>query len=341
MRWLRRPASQRQRHADPADSFALPERRSRLDRIYQHTTLPLSSFDQLYMKPLKRYAALVQGLPAHDEPYAYPEGLLDRSLVLIESISMLRRSRLLPPGAAPEDQAQQAEAWSVALVYAVLLTELNGLADTRRSGKDGYAQLLDRDILDWLQTFPKIWNQLTAVAAGRLNMTGALGELVAEAHRTLEESATSTRDRQLKEPQEAAAEPTNHSDQTAPKENQGVAFLNWLSNLIAQRQLAVNQADAMVHVIDGQAFLCSPALFQHYCRDHHEASPEGGFDDLGWRTIQRSFEALRIHRKRPDGKSIWFCEFGHPPRRLNGYWIDADSLLNRASGEATTEVTVP
>ena len=334
MRWLRRPASQRQRHAAPADSFALPERRSRLDRIYQHTTLPLGSFDHLYLMPLKRYAALVQRLPAHDEPYAYPEGLLDRSLALIESILMLRRSRLLPPGAAPEDQAQQAEAWSLALAYAVLLTELNRLADTCwNGGEDGYAQLLDRDILDWLQTFPKIWNQLTAVAAGRLNMTGALGELVAEAHRTLEESATSTRDRQLKEPQEAAAEPTNHSDQTAPKENQGLAFLNWLSNLIAQRQLAVNQADAMVHAIDGQAFLCSPALFQHYCRDHHEASPEGGFDDLGWRTIQRDFEGLQLHRKRPDGKSIWTYEAawpGYPPRRLSGYLMNAKAIFERA-----------
>jgi hypothetical protein len=333
MRWLHRPASQRQRHAAPADSFALPERRSRLDRISQHTTLPLSSFDQLYMKPLKRYAALVQGLPAHDEPYAYPEGLLDRSLVLIESILMLRRSRLLPPGAAPEDQAQQAEAWSLALTYAVLLTELNRLADTRGNG-DGYAQLLDRDILDWLQTFPKIWNQLTAVAAGQLQLAGALGELVGEAHRRLEGHAASTRDRQREEPQGAAAEPANPPDQTTQNESQGLAFLNWLSNLIAQQQLPVNQADAMVHVIDGQAFLCSPALFQHYCRDHQEASPEGGFDDLAWRTIQRSFEALRIHRRRPDGKSIWTYELawpGHPSRRLSGYLVESDSVFGQCT----------
>lgn len=320
MRWLLRPASQKQRPVDPADSFASSERRSRLDRIYQHTTLPLSSFDQLYMKPIKRYAALVQRLPAHDEPYTYPWGQLDRSLALMEYILKLRRSRLLPPGAAPEDQAQQAEVWSVALVYAVLLTELNGLAVTRLNGSEhGYAQLVDRDILDWLQTFPKIWNQLTAVATGLLQLAGALGELIDEAHQTLL-GRPGTWDRKVEVPQQAAAEPANHLD----KETQGLAFLNWLKNLIAQHQLPVNQADALVHVIDGQGFLCSPAIFQRYCRDQQAAK------DLEWRTIQQSFEALRIHRKRPDGRSIWTYELawsGHPPRRLSGYLVETGAVF--------------
>lgn len=334
MRWLRRPSSHQQRHIDPADSFAHPARRSQLDRIYQHTTLPLSSFDQLYLKPLKRYAALVHRLPAHDERYVYPEVQLDQSLALIERGLKLRRSRLLPSGAAPEDQAQQAEVWSVALVYAVLLTELNRHAMTRPNGsEDGYAQLLDRDILDWLQTFPKIWNQLTAVAAGLLHLAGTLGELIGEAQRPLERRPV-TRCRQLEEPQEAPAEPADHPDKAAEQESHGQAFLSWLRNLIAQQQIPVNQAGAMVHVIEGRALLCSPALFQRYCRDRQKESPKGEIDDLEWRTIQRSFEALRIHRKRPDGKSIWACELawpGHPPRRLSGYLVEKDSVFEQCT----------
>lgn len=328
MRWLRRPSSHQQRHIDPVDSFAHPARRSQLDRIYQHTTLPLSSFDQLYVKPLKRYAALVHRLPAHDERYVYPEVQLDQSLALIERGLKLRRSRLLPSGAAPEDQAQQAEVWSVALVYAALLTELNRHAMTRPNGsEDGYAQLLDRDILDWLQTFPKIWNQLTAVAAGLLHLAGTLGELIGETHRALEE-----RGRRLEAPQDAPAEPAKHPDKIIQRESQGQDFLNWLRNLIAHQRLPVNQAGAMVHVIEGKAFLRSPALFQRYCQDRQKESPQGEINDLDWRTIQRSFEALHSHRKRPDGKSLWTLELawpGHPTRRLSGYLVEKDSVFEQ------------
>lgn len=328
MRWLRRPSSLQQKHIDSADSFALTKRRSQLERIYQHTTLPRSSFDLLYMRPLKRYAALVHQLPAHDEHYVDPEEQLDRSLALIERSLMLRRSRLLPPGAAPENQAQQAEAWSVALVYAVLRTELNRRATTRPNGSEnGYAQLLDRDILDWLQTFPKIWNQLTAAAAGLLHLAGALGELIGETHRALEE-----RGRRLEAPQDAPAEPAKHPDKIIQRESQGQDFLNWLRNLIAHQRLPVNQAGAMVHVIEGKAFLRSPALFQRYCQDRQKESPQGEVNDLDWRTIQRSFEALHSHRKRPDGKSLWTFELawpGHPTRRLSGYLVKTDLVFER------------
>ena len=315
MRWRYKPAGGP--HPASADPLYSPERKHRLDRIHQQTSLPLWSFEQLYLKPLRRYAALLERQPTRDA--TKPEGPLDTSLGLIESALMLRRSRLLPPGAAPEEQAQQTEAWSVALVYAVLLTELNAHTGTRRGSKNDYAQLVDWDILDWLQTFPKLWNQLTAVPSGQLPLAGALGELIDETHRKLK-GRPEAWDRQSTEPHLTAVEPAKPSE----KESQGLAFLNWLKNLIAQQQVLVNRPDATVHLIEGQALLCSPALFQRYCRDQKAAK------GLEWRTIQQGFEALRIHRKRPDGRSIWTYELawsGHPPRRLSGYLVETGSVF--------------
>ena len=41
----------------------------------------------------------------------------------------------------------------------------------------------------------------------------------------------------------------------------------------------------------------TPGIFQQYCR---------AFPDAGeWRALQKRFEALRLHRKRPNGQNIW------------------------------------
>ena len=339
MRWRRKPAAGPQPAS--ADPLSSPERKHRLDRIHQQTSLPLWSFEQLYLTPLRRYAALLERQPTRDETEL--EGPLDKSLGLIESALMLRRSRLLPPGAAPEEQAQQTEAWSVALVYALLLEGLSGLPEACVTGSEAaYAQLVDRDILDWLRAFPEVWDGLLAVAAGQRHMAGTLGELLGRTYQTLESRSAWQDNRSPQEPSEAIAEqsmPAN--DKAIPTDCLGQAFLSWLKNLIAQQQLVVNQADALVHVIDGQAFLCSPAIFQGYCKDREEVLGEGGFDEPDWRAVQRGFEALRIHRERPDGRSIWTYEQAWPgqkSRRLYGYLMDAKRLLESAPATAQSLV---
>jgi hypothetical protein len=189
MHWLRRLSKTSRPHTNEpvADALWIAERSDRLDRIYQQTSLPKELFEQLFQVPLKRYAARVQQMPTQQEPYAYPGGFLDHSLALIESALRLRRSRLLPAGAAPEEQAQQAEAWSAALVYAVLMDELNTLARPEIDGAgSGLILLVDQSIRDWLQGFPELWNQLDIASTRPRSQASALGELIDQARRALD-----------------------------------------------------------------------------------------------------------------------------------------------------------
>ena len=346
MRWLRSVSmTRRPRLPNASDENELvtnkalwiAERSDRLDRIHQQTSLPKAWFEQLFLIPLQRYAAQLKQTPAQHKCHAYPGGLLDHSLTLIESALRLRRSRLLPAGAAPEEQAQQAEAWSAALVYAALLNELNPLAQAGVDGSGhGLALLVDQGICDWLQGFPELWRQLAIASTSPYRQATELGELIDLARRALDGSppagqgltAISAESEDARDTDDGVHHaPAAAQDSTA--DNPGRAFLLWLRTLIDQRQLSVNQENSKVQVVDGQAFIHSPVLFQRYCRelDIHSL-PEGR--GLEWRKLQRRFEALQIHRKAPDGMSLWGCSLtwpGRKPRRYSGYLLNVDELF--------------
>ena len=353
MRWLRRfsrtsrsrwpSLSGKNEHvADTA--LWIAEHSLRLDRIHQRTSLPKAAFEQLFLVPLQRYATRVQQTPAQQESYAYPGGLLDHSLALLESALCLRRSRLLPAGAAPEEQAQQAEAWSAALVYAALLNELNMLAQADGDGSShGLALLVDRGICDWLQGFPELWRQLAIASSSPYRQATELGELIDLARCALDGAPPAGQGLTAVSAESEDARDTNDGVHQAPAaakdstaDNPARAFLLWLRTLIAQQQLSVNQEHSKVQVVDGQAFIYSPALFQRYCRDLHTGSslPEGC--SLEWRSLQRRFEALQIHRKGPDGTSLWTCSLAWPgrkPRRFSGYLLKADVLFSNTPSD--------
>ena len=318
----------------------IAERSDHLDRIHQQTSLPKELFEQLFLIPLQRYAARVQKMPAQQKPYAYPGGFLDHSLALIEGALRLRRSRLLPAGAAPEEQAQQAEAWSAALVYAALLDEMNMLAQLEMDGiGNGLVLLVDQSTRDWLRSFPELWSQLDITFTTPRTQASALAELIDQARRALDGSPPASQDQRgvSSESMEALinhdysnqAPAATHSNEDNAAENPGQAFLLWLRRLITQQQLSVNQDNSKVHIIDGHAFICSPALFQRYSRElKTESFPEDCC--LGWRNVQRRFEALQVHRKSPDRTSLWNCSLARPdrkPRRYSGYLLKADALF--------------
>ncbi|ELF6208290.1 TraI domain-containing protein, partial [Pseudomonas putida] len=104
-------------------------RKKLLERIWQYTALSEPQFNQLYLDPIRRYAAYVQQLPASESHHhAYPGGMLDHGLELVACSLKLRQSYLLPSGAAPEDQAAQADAWSAAIAYGALLHDIGKIA---------------------------------------------------------------------------------------------------------------------------------------------------------------------------------------------------------------------
>lgn len=109
--------------------LAASHRKRLLERIWQYTALSPLQFEQLYLEPIRRYATYVQQLPASESHHhAYPGGMLDHGLELVACSLKLRQSYLLPSGAAPEDQAAQADAWSAAIAYGALLHDVGKVA---------------------------------------------------------------------------------------------------------------------------------------------------------------------------------------------------------------------
>ncbi|HHW1763899.1 TPA: MobH family relaxase [Pseudomonas aeruginosa] len=202
-----------------ASLLATPRRQKLLEHIWQRTSLSRRQFATLYRAPLERYAELVQQFPASEaHHHAYPGGMLDHGLEIVAYALKLRQSHLLPAGSTPEDQAAQSEAWTAAVAYAALLHDVGKLAvDLHVELADGstwhpwhgplhrpyrfryredreyrlhsaatgllYRQLLDRDVLDWLNGYPALWGPLLYVLAGQYEHAGMLGELVVQADR--------------------------------------------------------------------------------------------------------------------------------------------------------------
>ncbi|MFK3773007.1 MobH family relaxase [Pseudomonas sp. NPDC089406] len=212
-----------------AEGFLLPQsaeslldvdhRKRLLERIWQYTALSEAQFDRLYLEPIRRYAGYVQQFPASESHHhAYPGGMLDHGLELVACSLKLRQSYLLPSGAAPEDQAAQADAWSAAIAYGALLHDIGKIAvdlqveylngepwhpwhgplnhpyrfrynlarDYKLHGAAAgllYTQILSPALLDWLSDYPELWSQLLFLLADHYEHAGTLGELVLQADR--------------------------------------------------------------------------------------------------------------------------------------------------------------
>lgn len=194
-----------------------PLRQQLLENIWRRASLSRAQFNTLYLKPLERYAELVQLLPASENHHhAHLGGLLDHGLEIMAYALKIRQTHLLPIGAPPESQSAQAEAWTAAAAYGALLHDLGKIAvDLRVELEDGrawhpwhgpisrpyrfkyvkgreyqlhgaasalvYMQILDTGILDWLSGFPELWRQLIYLLAGQYEHAGILGEIVVQA----------------------------------------------------------------------------------------------------------------------------------------------------------------
>ncbi|PFG25069.1 integrating conjugative element relaxase (TIGR03760 family) [Pseudomonas lurida] len=200
-----------------SELLSTPRRRKLLEHIWQRTSLSRSQFDDLYLEPVRRYAELVQQLPASENHHhAYPGGMLDHGLEIVAFALKIRQSHLLPVGATPETQAAQTEIWTAALAYAALLHDIGKIAvDVEVHLADGtrwhpwhgpisrnyrfkylkereytlhgaaagllYTQILTQPVLDWLSSYTDPWSALIYVLAGQYEHAGTLGELVMQA----------------------------------------------------------------------------------------------------------------------------------------------------------------
>ncbi|MFT3803443.1 MAG: MobH family relaxase [Burkholderiaceae bacterium] len=109
-----------------------------------------------------------------------------------------------------------------------------------------------------------------------------------------------------------------------PPTPSGEHFITWLKEGIASRRLIINDAKALVHTVDGTAYLVSPGVFQRYVQEHPRATFLAKQDGLAdWQWAQKQFEKLQIHRKQRSGLNIWTCDVTGPrkSRRLHGYLL--------------------
>ncbi|MBA1180077.1 relaxase [Pseudomonas psychrotolerans] len=205
--------------------LARPARTVLVEQIWQRTAVSREQFTQLYLAPLQRYAHLVQDFPAsQDGYYRYAGGMLDQALHRVICALRLRQACLLPAGAPPEEKAEQAEAWTAAVAYAVLLQDLGKLVvDLCVEHDDGtpwrpwqgplqrpyrfyypaerpyrlqaaatallHVHVLDPDLLTWLSSYDVLWTQMLYIISGQEAHADILGDLAFQAAQAVADQA--------------------------------------------------------------------------------------------------------------------------------------------------------
>ena len=110
----------------------------------------------------------------------------------------------------------------------------------------------------------------------------------------------------------------------------GHAFIEWIHQGVLSHKLIINDAKAMIHTVDGTAFLVSPGLFKRYTQEHPRLQVEAKSRDLEpWQLVQRAFEKTKQHRKTVDNLNIWTCEVIGPrkTKNLKGYLLQDPTLI--------------
>ncbi|MGH8348835.1 MAG: MobH family relaxase [Pseudomonas sp.] len=129
----------------------------------------------------------------------------------------------------------------------------------------------------------------------------------------------------------AAFPETTPSADSCPAE----AFVDWLREGIRSHRLLINDSKAQVHTVEGTFFLVTPGIFQRYVGERSRLTTKDEKDEA-WQQLQRRFERLDLHLKRPNGQNIWTCKVKGPRKTssLNGYLLrDSRSI----SGELPTD----
>ncbi|MES3707348.1 MobH family relaxase [Pseudomonas putida] len=303
--------------------LAASHRKRLLERIWQYTALSQLQFEQLYLEPIRRYATYVQQLPASESHHhAYPGGMLDHGLELVACSLKLRQSYLLPSGAAPEDQAAQADAWSAAIAYGALLHDVGKIAvDLQVEYQNGepwhpwhgplnqpyrfryypnrdyqlhgaaagllYTQILTPTLLDWLSSYPTLWGQLLSLLADHYEHAGTLGELVLQADR-------------VSTAQNIGANPTKAL--LAPKHSLQQHLLTGLRHLV-KNEFKLNQPGAAGWLTEEHLWLVSKTatdkLRAYLLAQSMDGIPSSNialFDEL---------QSHGLADATPEGKAVW------------------------------------
>ncbi|MBN5215689.1 TraI domain-containing protein [Serratia ureilytica] len=206
----------------PATAERLLDTASRkqcLQQLWENSALPKDLYTDFYLQPLKQLMTLMQVLPAAQEgEYAREGGLAEVTLQTVTYAVRLAKGHMLPPGAAPEEQAAQNVQWNMVVFYAALwhyLPLLSQLEGELRSGqpwlvgvaipREPYrfrfaatplvpalatsqstmiaARLLPAAVTDWLSALPAAIQSLMLIASRQPSALPVIDDIVREAAR--------------------------------------------------------------------------------------------------------------------------------------------------------------
>ncbi|OBW96881.1 MobH family relaxase [Gallibacterium anatis] len=223
-----------------SELLSTPLRQKLIKNIYQSVSMSEAMFNTLYHKAIEQYAELVQELPASEtHHHAHLGGMLDHGLEVICFAVKLRQNYLLPPNSAPEEQAQQSEAWTGAVIYSALIHDIAKiLTDMEIETTKGrwylwqgkintpyrFKHIKDRDYhlhptmgsyitnyllsplsLDWLAKYPEAFSSYFYLAAGHYDKAGLLGEIIQQADKMSVSLYLGGDTTKLKQPQKSFA----------------------------------------------------------------------------------------------------------------------------------------
>ncbi|UWS28905.1 helicase/relaxase domain-containing protein [Erwinia pyrifoliae] len=189
------------------------ERRRLIRVLTENSPLSTPVTEAWWLRPLEEMAARVQECPAAwNGPFSGPGGFTDLSLNVATRAVRLVRGMMLPPGATPEEQAEQGTGWACALYWAGLfhhfewLTQMEGATKSGRPWYPGLnvpadqwrvrpkaspaggmsamymaIRLLPAEGLIWLQRWPAISDSLLGFLSGHSAGSGLLGSIVSDA----------------------------------------------------------------------------------------------------------------------------------------------------------------
>jgi integrating conjugative element relaxase (TIGR03760 family) len=192
------------------------EQRRLIRVLTENSPLSPQVTEAWWLKPLEDMAGRVQACPgAWSGPFSGPGGFNELSLNVAERAVRLVRGMMLPPGATPEDQAEQTPGWVCAAYWAGLFHHLPWLMQIEgalksgrvwypglsvpgepwrvrpageRSGEMGSVyvafRLLPEAALLWLQRWPALSDTLLLFLSGRRAEAGILNSIVNDALRS-------------------------------------------------------------------------------------------------------------------------------------------------------------
>lgn len=115
-----------------------PRRRECLKKIQESSSLPTDVWQRLYLAPVNTLLERVQNVPATGEGiWAGAGGFGDLTLQFTSYAVRLAKGYMFPPGAAPEEQAEQGTAWQAIIFWEALLWHLPLLADIEGELENG------------------------------------------------------------------------------------------------------------------------------------------------------------------------------------------------------------